>query len=98
MRRQIENGDVVEIRSRRGTAWAKARVTDKIREGACFMPFHWGRMTDKLQAANNITLSAVDPLSKEPELKACAVEVRLRPVYKAIRSTKLFQRLAEFVR
>ena len=98
VRRQIENGDVVEIRSRRGTAWAKARVTDKIREGACFMPFHWGRMTDKLQAANNITLSAVDPLSKEPELKACAVEVRLRPVYKVLRSTKFFQRLAEFVR
>ena len=98
VRRQIENNDVVEIRSRRGTAWANARVTDKIRKGACFMPFHWGRMAGPLKAANNVTLAAVDPLSKEPELKACAVEVRLRPGYEAIRTSKFFQRLAETVK
>lgn len=94
VRRQIENGDVVEIRSRRGRVWAEARVTEKIREGACFMPFHWGRLAGPYSAANNVTLAAVDPISKEPELKACAVEVRLRPGYEAIRSSKLFQRLA----
>lgn len=58
------------------------------------MPFHWGRLAGPYSAANNVTLAAVDPISKEPELKACAVEVRLRPGYEAIRSSKLFQRLA----
>ena len=98
VRRQVEEGDIVEIRSRRGRVWAKAHVTDKIREGACFMPFHWGRLAGQFSAANNVTLAEVDPISQEPELKACAVEVRLRPGYEAIRATKLFQRLAEAVK
>ncbi len=98
VRRQIENEDVVEIRSRRGAVWAKARVTDKIRPGACFMPFHWGRMAGPLSAANNLTLAAVDPLSLEPELKACAVEVSLRPGYRAMGASKLFQKLAAFLK
>lgn len=94
VRRQIESEDVVEVRSRRGAVWAKARVTEKIRPGACFMPFHWGRMAGPLSAANNVTLAAVDPLSLEPELKACAVEVSLRPGYSAIGASKLLQKLA----
>ena len=98
VRRQIEEGDVVEIRSRRGRVWAKARVTEKIREGACFMPFHWGRLAGRFDAANNVTLAEVDPISLEPELKACAVEVRLRPGYEAIRATKLFQGLAKAIK
>ncbi len=98
VRRQIETGDVVEIRSRRGRVWAIAHVTDKIREGACFMPFHWGRLGGPFSAANNVTLSAVDPISREPELKACAVEVRLRPGYEAIRASRLFQRIAKAVK
>ena len=93
--REIENEDVVEVRSRRGAVWAKARVTDKIRPGACFMPFHWGRMANHLSAANNLTLAAVDPLSQEPELKACAVEVRLRPGFRAIWASNLFRKLAK---
>ena len=62
------------------------------------MPFHWGRLAGRFDAANNVTLSEVDPISLEPELKACAVEVRLRPGYEAIRATKLFRRLAKVVK
>ncbi len=98
VRRQIEDGDVVEIRSRRGKVWATARVTESIREGACFMPFHWGRLAGRFSAANNVTVAAVDPISKEPELKACAVEVRLRPGYEGLQAWKVFQRLAKVVR
>jgi anaerobic selenocysteine-containing dehydrogenase len=74
----IRDGDFVEITSRRGKAVAQARVGETIREGTCFMPFHWGRQWGFYKAANNLTLSARDPLSKQPELKACAV--RLRPL------------------
>ncbi|MEM7128893.1 MAG: nitrate reductase [Chloroflexota bacterium] len=97
-RRRIESDDIVEIRSQRGTVWAKARVTKKIRQGTCFMPFHWGRLAGKFKAANNVTTEAVDPLSKEPELKACAVQVRLRPGYQVIRTSKIYQRLAAKLR
>jgi ferredoxin-nitrate reductase len=72
----IHDGDFVEISSRRGKAIAQARVSETIREGTCFLPFHWGRQWGFYKAANNLTLSACDPLSKQPELKACAVRLR----------------------
>ncbi len=74
----FRDGDFVEITSRRGKAVAQARVSETIREGTCFLPFHWGRQFGFYKSANNLTLSARDPLSKQPELKACAV--RLRPL------------------
>jgi anaerobic selenocysteine-containing dehydrogenase len=74
----VRDGDFVEITSRRGKAVAQARVSETIREGTCFLPFHWGRRLGFYKAANNLTLSARDPLSKQPELKCCAV--RLRPI------------------
>ena len=79
--RNIDNGNIVEIRSRRGVVWAKARITPEIRRGVCFSPFHWGRLAGYHAAVNNITSDQVDPVSLEPELKACAVQVRLRPGY-----------------
>ncbi|MBI1963186.1 MAG: hypothetical protein HYS37_07425, partial [Candidatus Rokubacteria bacterium] len=47
-----------------------------IREGTCFLPFHWGRRAGFYKSANNLTLAARDPLSRQPELKACAVRLR----------------------
>ncbi len=51
-------------------------MTSAIREGVCFAPFHWGRRLGFYKSANNLTLSARDPLSRQPELKACAVRLR----------------------
>lgn len=75
----VRDGDFVEIASRRGKAVAQCRVSDTIREGVCFLPFHWGRRHGFWKSANNLTLSARDPLSRQPELKACAVRVRPLP-------------------
>ena len=72
----ILDGDFVEITSRRGKAVAQAKVSETIREGTCFLPFHWGRHWGFYKAANNLTLSAHDQTSKQPELKACAVRLR----------------------
>jgi ferredoxin-nitrate reductase len=72
----LRDGDFVEIASRRGKAVAQCRVTDTIREGTCFLPFHWGRGSGFYKSANNLTLGARDPLSRQPELKACAVRLR----------------------
>ena len=72
----LMDGDFVEISSRRGTAVAQCRVTPTIREGTCFLPFHWGHAFGPDKSANNLTLSARDPLSHQPELKAAAVRVR----------------------
>ena len=72
----IQDADFVEIISRRGKVMVQARVTEEIAPGACFLPFHWGRQYGFFKAANNLTITARDPISHQPELKACAVRVR----------------------
>ena len=72
----LQDGDFVEVTSRRGKVVAQCRVSAAIREGTCFLPFHWGRLFGFYKSANNLTLSARDPLSRQPELKACAVRLR----------------------
>jgi ferredoxin-nitrate reductase len=75
-RYSIQDGDFVELTSRRGKLVAQARVTTEIAPGTCFAPFHWGRSAGFYKCANNLTLDACDPVSKEPELKAAAVRVK----------------------
>jgi anaerobic selenocysteine-containing dehydrogenase len=72
----VHDGDFVELTSRRGKLIAQCRVSSAIREGVCFVPFHWGRRLGFYKSANNLTLSVRDPLSRQPELKACAVRLR----------------------
>ena len=72
----IQDADFVEVISRRGKVMAQCRVTEEIPAGTCFLPFHWGRDQGFFKAANNLTISARDPVSRQPELKACAVRLR----------------------
>ncbi|MFD0436269.1 molybdopterin oxidoreductase family protein [Streptomyces chartreusis] len=65
------DGDPLAVISRRGRAVAPARITTAIRPDTVFMPFHWpgeGR-------ANTLTNPALDPTSRMPEFKTCAVRV-----------------------
>lgn len=79
----ITDGRFVEVRSRRGMFVAQARVTGEITRGACFVPFHWGRMSGAFKAINNLTHRARDPISGQAELKFCAVNVRPVTVWSA---------------
>src|SRR5690606_9342365 len=72
----IQNHDCVEVKSKRATIQIEAHITERIREGLVFMPFHWGDFFAYGQAANNLTHDALDPISKEPEYKACAVNIK----------------------
>ncbi len=67
----IANGDQVTVRSRRGEITLPAAVVTTIRPDTVFIPYHWPG--DK--AANQLTIRAVDPLSKMPEFKVAAVHV-----------------------
>ncbi|RYU96920.1 nitrate reductase [Emticicia agri] len=74
--RGIENEAVVEIKGKRGSVKVKARTTDEVKEGNCFLPMHWGRILDNdFGRANNLTNNLIDPKSKEPDFKYSAVEV-----------------------
>ncbi|MGY1729636.1 molybdopterin oxidoreductase family protein [Geodermatophilus sp. SYSU D01062] len=67
----IAHDDVVELATRRGRARFTAAVTDAIRPDTVFVPFHWGGGS----SANALTDPALDPVSRMPAFKACAVAV-----------------------
>jgi assimilatory nitrate reductase catalytic subunit len=67
----IADGEMVSLESRRGRATGRARVTADIRPDTVFMPFHWGGSG----AANLLTNPALDPASRMPEFKVCAVRL-----------------------
>lgn len=71
----IQDKDQVEISSRRGSAVLPAIVTDRVRAGNCFAPFHWNDVYGEHLAINAVTIDAIDPISQQPELKFCAVSL-----------------------
>ncbi|EWC60076.1 Assimilatory nitrate reductase large subunit [Actinokineospora spheciospongiae] len=70
---EVGDGDPVEVASRRGRAVLPAVVTDRVRPGSLFAPFHWNDLFGEYLSINAVTNDAVDPLSFQPELKVCAV-------------------------
>lgn len=67
----ITEGDMVELTSRRGHALARARMSAAMRHDTVFMPFHWASRG----RANLLTNPALDPHSRMPEFKTCAVRI-----------------------
>lgn len=68
---EIQNQEMVKLVSRRGELIIPARITKIIREDTFFVPYHWG----KTMAINHLTNPALDPKSKIPEFKVCAVRI-----------------------
>jgi assimilatory nitrate reductase catalytic subunit len=67
----ITGGDDVILTTRRGSAVVKAQLTPSIRLDTLFVPFHYaGR-----GSANLLTNPALDPVSRMPEFKVCAVRI-----------------------
>jgi formate dehydrogenase major subunit len=66
----IVNGEMVRAASRRGKVDITAKVTEDIKKGEVFIPFHFAEC-----AANILTNNALDPIAKIPEYKACAVRI-----------------------
>ena len=62
-RLHIAENDQVEIASRRGRAVLPAVITDRVRPGNCFAPFHWNDAFGEYLSINAVTNDAVDPIS-----------------------------------
>ncbi|MEE3849138.1 bifunctional nitrate reductase/sulfite reductase flavoprotein subunit alpha [Gordonia sp. LSe1-13] len=65
--------DRVEVASRRGRAVLPASISDRVRPGNCFVPFHWNDVFGEHLTINAVTSDAIDPISQQPEFKVCAV-------------------------
>ena len=82
-RRLLKNGDLVHVTSRRGSQILPASAGDDMRAGQAFVGMHWGEEyvsgrgheADGTFGVNALTLPALDPSSKQPELKHAAVKI-----------------------
>ncbi|ERH50505.1 nitrate reductase subunit alpha [Ectopseudomonas chengduensis] len=74
-RRRLQDGDLVKLRSRRGSLILPVQADESVRPGQAWLPMHWGDRFLKGLGTNVLTLPAFDPLSKQPELKHAGVEV-----------------------
>jgi anaerobic selenocysteine-containing dehydrogenase len=73
----LTEGDLVRVESPRGAIEGRVRVSG-IREGVLFVPFHygwWDRPDGPSRAANELTITGWDPVSKQPLFKGGAVRV-----------------------
>ena len=70
-------GRLVDVVSRRGrTRGVELRLTEITAPGQVFMPFHFFETN-----VNEVTQSAFDPISREPNYKQCAVRVERSGVH-----------------
>lgn len=83
----LKEGDMAVVKSRRGNVRVKVKINFNIREKVVFLPMHWGKVLNSdFSRANNLTNDLVDPISKEPDFKYCAVRVEkyIKPKQKII--------------
>ncbi|MBV1796634.1 molybdopterin oxidoreductase family protein [Siccirubricoccus sp. G192] len=78
-RLDVQDGDMLRLTSRRGVLEAPVRIAD-IHAGHLFVPFHYGYWDepDRARAANELTIFAWDPVSKQPYFKLAAVRLEKR--------------------
>jgi len=75
---KVRDGQPAQLIGRRGRAVATVRITKGIAPGLVFVPFHFGELFADDANINTLTNPACDAISKQPELKYCAV--RLEPM------------------
>ncbi|WP_275452406.1 molybdopterin dinucleotide binding domain-containing protein, partial [Klebsiella oxytoca] len=66
----IADQQLVWVSSRRGKVITRADISDRINQGAVYMTYQWW-----VGACNELTQDNLDPISKTPETKYCAVKV-----------------------
>ncbi len=66
----LDGAKRVRVSSRRGSIELAVRLTERIKPGVVFIPFHYAEA-----AANALTHAALDPVARIPEYKICAVKV-----------------------
>jgi formate dehydrogenase (hydrogenase) len=70
-RLDVQDQELVWVASRRGKVISRASVTDRVNTGAVYMTYQWW-----IGACNELTIHYVDPISKTPEYKYCAVNLQ----------------------
>ncbi len=72
--KDIADGEMIVVKSRRGEVIVKAHVTPRVPKGMVWMAFHF-----RENNANWLTNPAFDPVTLTAEYKACSVRIEKRP-------------------
>lgn len=80
----IKAEELLWISSRRGRVLTRAQITDRSNAGHVYMTYQWW-----IGACNELTLEHVDPISKTPEFKYCAVKIE--PIADQLRAERYLQ-------
>ncbi|MBO3444245.1 molybdopterin-dependent oxidoreductase, partial [Clostridium sp. CCUG 7971] len=94
----IKENELIRVSSRRGSVITRALVTDRVKKGATYMTYQWW-----IGACNELTIAKLDPVSKTPEYKYCAVKVEkienqqwaenyIKDEYKKIRESMMIKK------
>ncbi|HEX4855996.1 MAG TPA: nitrate reductase, partial [Limnobacter sp.] len=79
-RLKLQRDSWVSVKSRRGTVTLRAREDESVARNQAVLPMHWGPEffggKSGVGGVNALTLDAVDPYSKQPELKHAAVNIQ----------------------
>ncbi len=67
----VEHGSYVKVLSIRGDATVMVQCTERIAPDAVFIPFHFH------ECVNRVALGLLDPHSRQPAYKQCAVKIEL---------------------
>ncbi|WP_238914589.1 nitrate reductase [Achromobacter insolitus] len=70
---KLEPGALAKLASRRGSVVLPVQADDALPSGQVFLPMHWGSAYMAGQGVNALTNPATDPISRQPELKHCAI-------------------------
>lgn len=74
-RRSIKNGDIVRVSNKRGSLTLPAQISNEMQASQTFIPMHWGSQFMHGLGVNVLMPSAVDEISKQPELKHTAIKI-----------------------
>jgi assimilatory nitrate reductase catalytic subunit len=74
-RRNFKPGDLARIKSRRGEIILPIAASDEMKPGQAFVAMHWGARSLSHAGVNQLMQAAIDPLSKQPELKHAAISI-----------------------
>ncbi|MFP5597053.1 formate dehydrogenase subunit alpha [Kluyvera sp. 142486] len=66
----VHDKQLVWVSSRRGKVISRASVSERINHGSVYMTYQWW-----IGACNELTQDNLDPISKTPETKYCAVKI-----------------------
>lgn len=73
--RGLENGDLARVNNGRGEMVVRVEHRPGLIKGRAWMPMHWGSQFMNSPGVNALACDAIDPYSKQPELKHAAVQI-----------------------